>query len=245
MQLCGQYGHPALAVKVSFSLLSFFYSLRLQPSLLASSGEERGERVVFAGQLLYFRFFRDLQLRRFWATHVDRKCSLRRMRNSTPVSNIGEAVPISLFWASNGLNELPEILFECLFNLIGRQTVALSTGQSQRVLKSWYTGGDPEQGFRRCFADGLWCRLPEMSPSPFNMPWGATKFVLLNVSTLIQTICPKLCSKLLPKNAKCPLPVGVRVLILLADFSPPDVRPNSRKNFKFHFQKYRTLNNGV
>ena len=81
--------------------------------------------------------------------------------------------------------------------------------------------------------------------SPFNMPWGATKFVLLNVSTLIQTICPKLCSKLLPKNAKCPLPVGVRVLILLADFSPPDVRPNSRKNFEFHFQKYRTLNNDV
>ena len=29
------------------------------------------------------------------------------------------------------------------------------TGQSCRVLKSWYTGGDPEQGFRRCFADGL------------------------------------------------------------------------------------------
>ena len=29
------------------------------------------------------------------------------------------------------------------------------TGQSCCVLKSWYTGGDPEQGFRRCFADGL------------------------------------------------------------------------------------------
>ena len=82
-------------------------------------------------------------------------------------------------------------------------------------------------------------------PFPPLICLGATKFVLLNVSTLIQTIYPKLCSKLLPKNAKCPLPVGVRVLILLADFSPPDVRPNSRKNFKFHFQKYRTLNNGV
>ena len=29
------------------------------------------------------------------------------------------------------------------------------TGQSWRLLKSWYAGEDPEQGFRRCFADGL------------------------------------------------------------------------------------------
>ena len=28
-------------------------------------------------------------------------------------------------------------------------------GQSRRVLKSWYTGGGPERGFRRCFVDGL------------------------------------------------------------------------------------------
>ena len=27
------------------------------------------------------------------------------------------------------------------------------TGQSWRELKSWYTGGDPDQGFWRCFAD--------------------------------------------------------------------------------------------
>ena len=33
--------------------------------------------------------------------------------------------------------------------------MAFLTGQSLRVLKSWYTGGGPEQGFRRCFADGL------------------------------------------------------------------------------------------
>ena len=29
------------------------------------------------------------------------------------------------------------------------------TGQSWRVLKCWYTGGDPEQRFQLCFADGL------------------------------------------------------------------------------------------
>ena len=39
------------------------------------------------------------------------------------------------------------------------------TGQSWQVLKSWYTGGDPEQEFQHCFADKpelwvhLWCRL--------------------------------------------------------------------------------------
>ena len=33
--------------------------------------------------------------------------------------------------------------------------MALLTGQSWCALKSWYTAGGPEQGFRRCFADGL------------------------------------------------------------------------------------------
>ena len=28
-------------------------------------------------------------------------------------------------------------------------------GQSCHMLKSWYTGGDPEQGFLCCIADGL------------------------------------------------------------------------------------------
>ena len=32
---------------------------------------------------------------------------------------------------------------------------ATLTGQSWRVLKSGYTAGSPEQGFRRCFADGV------------------------------------------------------------------------------------------
>ena len=32
---------------------------------------------------------------------------------------------------------------------------AFSTGQSWRVLKSWYTGESPEEGFRRSLADGL------------------------------------------------------------------------------------------
>ena len=61
---------------------------------------------------------------------------------------------MSLFRAPNGLKELPEERSEFLFILIGKSTVVFLTSQSWRVLKSWYTGR-PEQGFRRCFADGL------------------------------------------------------------------------------------------
>ena len=45
--------------------------------------------------------------------------------------------------------------FEFPFNLIGKLTMALLTGQSWQVPKSWYTGGGPGQGFWHCFADRL------------------------------------------------------------------------------------------
>ena len=82
--------------------------------------------------------------------------SLRCRRNLTPVSNVCEAAPISMFWAPNGLNELPEVRVEFPFILIGKSAMASITGQSWHVLKSGYTGGDPEQG---CFADGLITRV--------------------------------------------------------------------------------------
>ena len=44
--------------------------------------------------------------------------------------------------------------FEFPFILIGKLTMVFLTDQSWRALKSWYTVGGPEQGFRRCFADG-------------------------------------------------------------------------------------------
>ena len=81
--------------------------------------------------------------------------SLCRRHKLTPVSNVYEAAPIFLFKALNGLNELPEVSFESPLNLIGKSTMAFLTGQSWPVLKSWYTGGHPELGFWRCFADGL------------------------------------------------------------------------------------------
>ena len=64
-------------------------------------------------------------------------------RNLTLVSKVFEAAPISLFWAPDGLNKLPEVCFEFPFNLIGKSTMAFLTGQSWRVLKSWYTGWKP------------------------------------------------------------------------------------------------------
>ena len=45
--------------------------------------------------------------------------------------------------------------FEFPLNLIGKSTMAFSTGQSWRVCKSWYTAGSQEEGFRRSLADGL------------------------------------------------------------------------------------------
>ena len=59
------------------------------------------------------------------------------------------------FWASNGHNKfIPEMHSEFLFLLIGKSTMAFLTGQSWRLLKSWYVCGDPEEGFWHCFADG-------------------------------------------------------------------------------------------
>ena len=58
--------------------------------------------------------------------------SLRRRRTLTLVSNICEEEPISLFWAPNGLHELP-------FILIGKLTIAFLTGRLWRVVTSWYT----------------------------------------------------------------------------------------------------------
>ena len=81
--------------------------------------------------------------------------SLYRIGNLTSVSIVCKAALKSLFCAPNGLNELPEVCFEFPFILIGKWTKTFLTGQSWHGIKSRYTVGDPEQGFRRRFADGL------------------------------------------------------------------------------------------
>ena len=69
--------------------------------------------------------------------------SLHHRYNLTPGSNICAALI------------LPVICFKFPISMIGKWTVAFSTAQPWCILKSWYTVGNPEQGFWRCFTDGL------------------------------------------------------------------------------------------
>ena len=82
-------------------------------------------------------------------------CIMHRW-NLYPISNVSEAALISLFWAANKLNKLPEMLFKFPFNQqIDKSTMAFLTGQSWCVLKSCCTGGGLEQRFWSHFTDGL------------------------------------------------------------------------------------------
>ena len=71
------------------------------------------------------------------------------------LSNICEAVLISLFWAPDRHNKLLEMRSSFPFNLTGKSTMAFKTAQSWHILKSWNTGGGPEQEFQPCFATRL------------------------------------------------------------------------------------------
>ena len=55
---------------------------------------------------------------------------LYHRQNLTPISNIREAAPRSLFWDPYGLNKFLEVCFAFPFSLIGKSTMAFSTGQS-------------------------------------------------------------------------------------------------------------------
>ena len=59
-----------------------------------------------------------------------------------------------------------------------RQTKQRSflTGQSWCVLKSGYTAGSPEQGFRRCFADGVNQSLISSARRLHDWPWSKSYF---------------------------------------------------------------------
>ena len=121
--------------------------------LCANVKVNQAEILRFIGQLFIHWLYFIYALKFYSGIHV--KITRRWKSTLTPFCYVCEAVPGSLFWAFNGLNQLPKVRFEFLFNLIGKSTVTFLTGQSWRVLKSRYTSGDPEQGFRRCFADEL------------------------------------------------------------------------------------------
>ena len=88
-------------------------------------------------------------------TGITQPYSLRHGSNLTSVRNVCEAASISLFWPPTNSTNLPKVCFKFSFILIGKSTMPFLKGQSWHVFKSWYTSGDPEQGFQRCFADGF------------------------------------------------------------------------------------------
>ena len=102
-----------------------------------------------------YRSWKTRERGKAMAAQREKGNSLRWRGNQTPVSNVCETFPRSLFWPPDELNELPEVRFEFPFILIGKSTMAFLTGQSWCILKSWYIGGSPDQGLWRCFADGL------------------------------------------------------------------------------------------
>ena len=55
---------------------------------------------------------------------------------------------------SKELTLLLEMSFKFPFNLFGKLTLAFLKSRSLRILKSWYTGSGPEQGFRCCCVKG-------------------------------------------------------------------------------------------
>ena len=62
---------------------------------------------------------------------------------------------IYIYWTSWKVREYAVMFTPWAIILFGKSTMAFFTGQSWRLLKSWYKAGSPEQGFRCCFANGL------------------------------------------------------------------------------------------
>ena len=136
-----------LSFYCSLSLISpQFATLLLLPFVFHST-------VLYLSSLLISLPYSSFLLSFILLFYVLSPLRLRCRGNLTPVSNVCEAGPKSLFWAPNELNKLPEMRFKFPW-LANRQWLFL-TGQSWRLLQSWYTTEDPEQGFRRCFTDGL------------------------------------------------------------------------------------------
>ena len=160
-----------------------------------------------------WKFGRNLPLATFGTERVT--LSLGRRCNLTPVSNVCEAAPRSLFLApTNSTNYRKCVSKVFPFILIGKSTMAFFTRQSRYTIqaRSWSLSRDV---FERCMSTGS-------EPFSLLMCLDAIKFVLLSLFTLKETICPRICSKSRPKSAKTPLPVDVHCskrLLLKLPFS--------------------------
>ena len=86
--------------------------------------------------------------------------SLNRRRNPTPVGNVCEAAVRSLFWTPTVLTNYWKCVSNFLSIWLGELAMASLTGQSWRVLKSWY--GRPRTknlgAVSQTFLTGVWLR---------------------------------------------------------------------------------------
>ena len=95
--------------------------------------------------------------------------------------------------------------------------MAFLTGQSWCILKSWYTDGDPEQGFRCCFTD----RLNQMYWSVCGTGLINTKledFVMLHV--LLLAIIVSLVQIIPQYKDSYPVPISLKSANHLFSFLP-------------------------
>ena len=142
-----------------------------------------------------WKFGRKLPLATFGTERVT--FSLGRRGNLTPVSNVCEAAPRSLFLAPTNSTNYRKCVSKVLpLILIGKSTMAFLTRQS----RSWSLRRDVFEG----------CTSTGSEPFTLLIRLDATKFVFLSVFTLKETICPRICSKSLLKSGKTRLPVDVR-----------------------------------
>ena len=101
--------------------------------------------------------------------------------SQTSSNPVCEAASISFLCAPNGLNELLEMRFKLPFNLIRKLIVALLTGQSWHVLKSWNTRvGAQNQDFGAVSQTDLTRSLdPSVAQARSNLVFCLFDFLLL------------------------------------------------------------------
>ena len=86
-------------------------------------------------------------------------------------------------------------VFACPFSLIGKSAMPFLTGQSWCVLKSWYTGGDPEKDLtKKNLVPSFGCRLIQCAAEILIDAW-LTSIILSSWKNL-RCSCSKSCLKM-------------------------------------------------
>ena len=90
----------------------------------------------------------------FYFTTINPSIGQRRRGNVTSVSNVCGATRFSCSGSLKDSMNYRKCVSNFPFNLIGKSSIPLITGQSWRGFESWYTGGS-KTTIRCCFADRL------------------------------------------------------------------------------------------